>query len=289
MGKEATPKVVAYLKSWVVGKEKHSKHLVSHDVHNSTYNFKKAYYIELCPLSRGDLVFLPRKIAKALACPQILLVLRVRSNLHLVDPKTGRYYEVSREEYWRNPFQACSTAKQLREFVVMDDSNFPEVTVAQASELGAVDDCLVETRAHFQMEVSDEVLGYDLVNCVISALDDINEDDLPTVILVERKKGKTVLVSRHGEPLRPPKGLGTGTEEREPRGDGDGGADSGVQEDPNVSLDDAEIPEEDVVDLVNIITAPEENAQDVPDSDTSPIRDNKDIDKETQVRMGLGY
>eukprot|EP00397_Hematodinium_sp_SG-2012_P032716 GEMP01034858.1.p1 GENE.GEMP01034858.1~~GEMP01034858.1.p1 ORF type:complete len:459 (+),score=95.72 GEMP01034858.1:90-1466(+) len=251
--KQATPKLVEYLKSWVVGKEKHSKHLVSHNVQNSTAKFKRAFYLELCPLSRGDLVFLPKKIAKALAAPQLLLVLRVRSNIHLVSPGSGRYYDISRDQYWKNPFNACATFQQLREFVVMDDSNLPEVTVAQTRDLGTVDDCLVQTRTHFQVAASDEVLAYDLVNTVIPALDAVDEDDRPDVILVERKNAKTVFIDRNGVPLRPLKEAQQGKED----------GTSNVLD--NNILDDAEIPEDEIKDLVNIITAPPDDEEEEDD------------------------
>jgi len=201
--KSSSARFIEYLKGWVVGKEKQSKHLVSHDANNSTAKYKYAIYLELCPLSRGDLVFLNKKLAKSLGgLPQLLLVTRVRSSVHLVDPRTGKFYELSREQYWKNPFMPCASYRQLREFVVMDDTNFPDLTVAQTRDLGTVDDPCVEARTHFDVEVSGEILAYDLVNTVIPALDEMDEEERPNLILVQCKSCRTILVTPDREPLK---------------------------------------------------------------------------------------
>merc|ERR550534_653038 len=201
---------VEFLKSWVVGKEKQSRRLVSHNIHNSTATCRHSIYLELCPVSRGDLVFLPKKTARILGgIPQLLLVIKVRSKIQLLDFQTGRIFEVSREQYWKNPFESCASKSQLREFLVMDDSNFPEITVAQPSDLGVLDECLTETRSHFLVEVCQEALGYDLVNSVIPILDDLK--DKPDIILVQRKGGKTVLCTANGKPRMDTKAGGSTT------------------------------------------------------------------------------
>lgn len=244
--KASSARFVEYLKGWVVGREKQSKHLVSHDVNNMTAKFKYAIYLELCPLSRGDLVYLEKKVAKSMGgIPQLLLVTRVRSNISLVDPRTGKFHEISSAQYWKNPFMACASYPQLREFVVMDDTNFPEITIAQAKDLGKVDDCCVEARVHFEVEVCGEILAYDLVNTVIPALDEMDDEERPDLILVQPKNCRTVLVGPDGQPLKGQK-LRTGTSSFQ-------GSSQEDQAEAMKDLDNMDVEPEEVKELIDFI------------------------------------
>ena len=42
------------------------KQLVSHDIKSNNYNYKYTFSVEICPICREDLIFLPLKVAASL-------------------------------------------------------------------------------------------------------------------------------------------------------------------------------------------------------------------------------
>lgn len=174
---------VAFIKSWAIVKVHDSKHLVSHNQANTTYRFKRSTCIEICPVCRDDLVFLPPKTAQALGgLPPVMLCTHAVSVIGLVDPATSRTVEISASEYWKRPFTAMCTASHLKEFVVLDvnaeDAHSSlagtrgrprcgvthcEVEVARASDFGQNDDrLLVNSHLGNILHPGDVALGFDL-------------------------------------------------------------------------------------------------------------------------------
>mmetsp|Transcript_166343 Transcript_166343/g.404184 ORF Transcript_166343/g.404184 Transcript_166343/m.404184 type:complete len:423 (-) Transcript_166343:272-1540(-) len=178
---------VSFVKNWAVVRLNESKHLVSHNVQNTSYRFKRTTCIEICPVCREDLVFLPPKTAQALGgLPPIMLCSRALSVMGLVDPASCRTVEMSAMEYWKRPFSSVCSSKQLKEFIVLDvtaeetrschgrDAAGPrgrwrttttpcEVEIARASDFGQNDErLLVRSHLGHLLHPGDIALGYDL-------------------------------------------------------------------------------------------------------------------------------
>lgn len=196
---------VSFLKNWAVVKHHESKHLVSHNAQNTTYRFKRTTCVEVCPICRDDLVFLPKKTAQALGgLPPLMLCLKASSQLCLVDPASSRCVEVASAEYWRKPFQSVSIPSKLTEFIVLDieESDLArgrggsaasvqpcEVEIARIADFGHNDERLT-VRCHLGaiLHVGDSVLGYDLRSLHLG----MDEDELggvpPLEVYLVKKK-----------------------------------------------------------------------------------------------------
>lgn len=138
-----------------------------------------------------------------------MLCHRVTSSLHLIDPLTLKFVEVSAGTYWRYPFQAVMSAAQLTEFVVMnvekadsatgegfnkhgalrDKLALAEVQCARASDLGS-NDQILDVVSHLGniLKPGDSVMGFDIENSNIGEeyLQALKNRRLPEVILVRK-------------------------------------------------------------------------------------------------------
>eukprot|EP00928_Gymnodinium_smaydae_P016070 TRINITY_DN15993_c0_g4_i1.p1 TRINITY_DN15993_c0_g4~~TRINITY_DN15993_c0_g4_i1.p1 ORF type:complete len:508 (+),score=65.33 TRINITY_DN15993_c0_g4_i1:40-1524(+) len=204
---------VAFVKNYAVVKHHESKQLLSHNAQSSTYRFKRTTCIELCPVCKDDIVFLPPKIAQSLGgLPPLMVCTKVASLISLVDPATSRYVEVSAADYWRKPFFPVATPAKLTEFVVLDvipdeagRANLSnkarsstgakaitpcDMEIARASDFGQTDE-LLTVRCHLGslLHVGDIALGYDLRTLYIG-LDDAELGGTPPleVYLIRKQK-----------------------------------------------------------------------------------------------------
>eukprot|EP00922_Rhytidocystis_sp_ex-Travisia-forbesii_P025147 GHVS01036938.1.p1 GENE.GHVS01036938.1~~GHVS01036938.1.p1 ORF type:complete len:588 (+),score=76.19 GHVS01036938.1:110-1873(+) len=102
-------------------KTKCSRQLVSHDASSNTHTTKHSMAVTLCPLCKDDLVYLPPKVSNVFGgAGPFLLVTKVSTVIHLMDPTTLRRLEVSAEKFWKNPFDSVLQRSHLSEFVVLD-------------------------------------------------------------------------------------------------------------------------------------------------------------------------
>jgi nonsense-mediated mRNA decay protein 3 len=96
---------------------------VSHDTKSNSYRYRHAFSVELCPVFRDDLVFLPREAALSLGGlgPLVLRVM-VTNTLALLDASIHRVVHLGMKEYdrWRFEFEPVLTSRQLVEYVVLD-------------------------------------------------------------------------------------------------------------------------------------------------------------------------
>eukprot|EP00439_Symbiodinium_sp_Y106_P075294 s1259_g14.t2 len=198
---------VSFLKNWAVVKHHESKHLVSHNAQNTSYRFKRTTCVEVCPICRDDLVFLPKKTAQGLGgLPPLMLCSKASSQLCLIDPASSRCVEVASAEYWRKPFQSVSIPSKLTEFIVLDIEESEsglvrgrggsaasvqpcEVEIARVADFGHNDERLT-VRCHLGaiLHVGDSVLGYDLRSLHLG----MDEDELggvpPLEVYLVKKK-----------------------------------------------------------------------------------------------------
>lgn len=185
-----------------------SQKLISHDVHNSSYNYKISYSVELPGICKNDIICLPRKLAQQLGnLGQFVVCLRVTNCIHLIDVKTLQTAKVAGNVYWRNPFYAACDSASLSHFTVMEvemNNNRPiksgegniskkhalaDCWVIKTSEIGLHEDFIhVRTHLGHLLKIGDSVLGLDVKNANIndSEMSKISEYDLPDVILVKK-------------------------------------------------------------------------------------------------------
>lgn len=192
-------KFVDFLQAVVPVRFKTSEHLVSHDEHSNTYNYKYSFSVEIVPICREDLVCLPIKVANGLGFHSpIVLITKISSLIHMIDPFSLLVAEMNNTAFWKSPFRAISSASQLIEYTVIDVTPtgktrgkwlLAEVEIARSCDFGANDNTF-RTMTHLGnfLHPGDLAMGYDVHTS------NFNEDDLgplkgrslPDVVLVKK-------------------------------------------------------------------------------------------------------
>ncbi|EER02194.1 hypothetical protein, conserved [Perkinsus marinus ATCC 50983] len=213
-----------FVLSQVPSRVKQSKHLISHDSHNTTYNYKYTTLIDMCPVCKDDVVFLPKALKNKLGgVNPIQVVTKVSSQIRLVDPLTGRVSDLAGIEYWKNPFEPLLTRRHLVEFTVLnveeDTSRARAATTfnrrgqkaytmvdlelmrtENSGEAAAGDPEIITVRSHLGgvLQPGDLCAGYDLRTVNVSGIDEemLEKTNLDVIIV---KKTYT----RHRQRKRP--------------------------------------------------------------------------------------
>jgi nonsense-mediated mRNA decay protein 3 len=192
-------KFIDFLQAVAPIRFKTSEHLVSHDEHSNTYNYKYSFSVEIVPICREDLVCLPARVANGLGFHSpIVLITKISSLVHMVDPFSLLVAEMNAVAFWKAPFRAISSASQLIEYTVIDVIPsgktrgrwmLAEVELARSSDFGSNNNTF-RTFSHLGslLHPGDLALGYDLNTS------NVNEDDLvalkgkslPDVVLVKK-------------------------------------------------------------------------------------------------------
>ena len=89
-----------------------SQQLVSHDPKSNNYYYKYTFLVEICPICLEDLIFLPREVATSLGSLHPLVICTHVSTL--------RRCFLDAKQYWRAPFRALLSSRQLVEYMVLD-------------------------------------------------------------------------------------------------------------------------------------------------------------------------
>uniref|UniRef100_H2Y9C5 60S ribosomal export protein NMD3 n=1 Tax=Ciona savignyi TaxID=51511 RepID=H2Y9C5_CIOSA len=206
--KQDARKFTDFLMSALPCRYQSSQKLISHDTHSNTFNYKTSFSVELPPVCKDDIVCLPKKLSQQLGnLGQLLICVRVTNCIHLIDFRTLQTAEVSGGLYWRHPFHAICSPKNLVEFTIMEVdivskpsfksgqgslSNrhvLSDCWVIKSSELGMHEDYVhVRTHLGHLLKPGDAALGLDLKNSNVNndALDHMKESNLPDVILVKK-------------------------------------------------------------------------------------------------------
>jgi len=192
-----------------------SKKLVGTDDKSNISNFKYTNLVEICPLCKDDLLYLPAKLARQLGnISRLVLVKNISNLIHVIDPLSGQTASMSAEAFWRDPIRPIITAarSRLTRYIVLGKevavvernvskksatrkqrNRLAAVTVAKESDLG-VNDVQCEERSHlgYLMKAGDVCLGYDLVETqfVDDEAEDMRADGkLPDAIIVRKLYG----------------------------------------------------------------------------------------------------
>jgi|TARA_B100001741_G_scaffold81364_1_gene65958 nonsense-mediated mRNA decay protein 3 len=170
---------VDFLGSVVATRSRADKQLVSHDANSNTYNYRHTFMTEIVPVCKEDVVVMPFKLSKEFgSVGPVMLCTRVSNSLQFTDPVTMRQVWIDPEKYWRYPFKASASAKQMIEYVILDvevDHSsrqgklcMADVEVARASDFGTNDTTFfVKTHLGNILQPGDTAMGYDLSNLQI--------------------------------------------------------------------------------------------------------------------------
>jgi len=216
--KSHAEKFCKFIASHAPQRLKQSSKLVSSDNHNNTANVKKTFILELVPLCKHDLLILPKQTAnRCSSINNLVLVSRVTSQVHLVDPLNGKKAELTASNFWRLPFHALQNSGHMTSFVVLDvempvggheghgsDHFLADVEIARESDFGT-NDKRYRVSSHLGkfLEAGDVVMGYDLTTSNFSdrLIKDLKHE-LPDVILVQRQMRRDDYSSRKSSKKR---------------------------------------------------------------------------------------
>ncbi|KAG5641245.1 hypothetical protein DXG03_005669 [Asterophora parasitica] len=114
-------RMVEFLQGVVPIRSKSSEQIISSDTHTNTANFKYTYSVEIIPICKDDLVCIPPKQARHMSnISPLTICTRVGNSLHLLDPSTLQFCEITANVYWRSPFYTLANVTDLVEFTVLD-------------------------------------------------------------------------------------------------------------------------------------------------------------------------
>uniref|UniRef100_A0A0C9S8J4 60S ribosomal export protein NMD3 n=1 Tax=Wollemia nobilis TaxID=56998 RepID=A0A0C9S8J4_9CONI len=196
-------KFVSFLGSVVPTLNRNDKQLVSQDVKNSTYNYKYTFSVQICPICKEDLICLPPKVSASLGnLGPLVLCTKVSNNIMLLDPFTLRHAFMDANQYWRVPFRALLSGRQMVEYVVLDIEvnvglttvggiklSLADAQVARVADFGK-NDTIFNVRTHLGhlLNPGDYALGFDLygANTNDLELEKYKGLSLPDVVLVKK-------------------------------------------------------------------------------------------------------
>jgi nonsense-mediated mRNA decay protein 3 len=194
---------------------KQSKKLIGTDDKSNISNYKYTNFVEICPLCKDDLVFLPARTARNLGnISRLVLVKNISNVIHLIDPLSGQQASMTNDGYWRDPLRPVITAarSKMMRFVVLGKepivlrrnvskrqtirkqrNRLAALTLAREADLG-INDKQYEERSNvgYLMKSGDVCVGYDLTETQF--VDDMAEDfrsdgKLPDVIVLRKLYG----------------------------------------------------------------------------------------------------
>jgi len=209
---------MSFLEHVVPVKVKTSKKLISTDVKSNISNFKYTNLVEICPLCKDDLLYLPKKMARNMGnIPRLVLVKNVTNVIHLIDPLSGQTAQMSPEVFWRDPITPIITAKRSRftRYVILGKEaiNMPRnisrksattrnqrklasLTISKDSDLGLYDACYeVPSHIGYLLKAGDIALGDDLRDLQLvnfEAEKAMKDGYLPDIVVLRKLYGSVV-------------------------------------------------------------------------------------------------
>lgn len=117
--KNHADRVVEFISSMVPTKVKATKKLISKDLHSNVGRYEHTINVEIAPLSKGDLVVVSKSHNNNSA-GDLMLVMKLSSNLHLMSPLTLNHIELSNVKYFAKPLVPLLSLHHLITFVVLD-------------------------------------------------------------------------------------------------------------------------------------------------------------------------
>jgi len=203
-------RLVDFIKHKIACQTKEAKELISQDFTNNTTTYKYTYLVELIPLCKEDLVWIPKTLSRLLGgMGPLCVVYKVSTAVHIVDVLTMKTTEIDQATYWKHKFgQLCSKDK-LTEFVIINiiDEEYDintsmsraamkekfhmvEVEVARKEDFGKNNDTfIVKTHLGNHLKYNDSVLAYDLNSLAMQEIDNVKAEykgQYPDLVIVKK-------------------------------------------------------------------------------------------------------
>ena len=196
--KNQAEKVVNFISTHLPTKSKFSKRHISTDARTSKHRYELTYAVDIVPLGRGDLVIMPVNLqAKNSSAGELVLVSKVASSIHLLNPLTLKRDELIASKYFAKEklIRVLMSPAELVRFVILDiepidgtvalangdkttqqnggklaaGGILADAEVARESDLGC-NDITYRVRTHLGhlLRPGDLALGYDMVRYAFS-------------------------------------------------------------------------------------------------------------------------
>jgi len=175
---------IDFLESEVPLKTKRTKKLIGTDTKSNICNYKHTSFVEIVPLCKDDMLFLPKGLARAQSQIARTVILKsVGAVMSVVDPITGQSGTVTSQNFWNEPFRPLITANRsvLTRFVVLNKeasandmkvgqritkkrlNRRADLTVMREADMGVSDEqFIVSSHLGYLCRAGDVVLGYHL-------------------------------------------------------------------------------------------------------------------------------
>lgn len=213
-------KLTEFFQSVIPMRYTHSKKLISHDVNSNTYNYKYTFSVDVVPVCKDNVVCLPTKLAHSLGgIGQICVVNRVSQAVHIIDPNTCQFVDISATMFFKTPFQSLCRQRDLVEFTVMNiepirqkERNtfmgqgplsqrhmLADCWVVRSTEVGMTEDTIhCRTFLGHILSIGDTVMGLDLKNSNVNNpdLENLPKSKIPDVVLVKKQYQEKALRNR---------------------------------------------------------------------------------------------
>jgi nonsense-mediated mRNA decay protein 3 len=219
---------ISFLENVVPVRMQTSKKLISTDCKSNIANFKYTNLVEICPLCKDDLVYLPAKLARSLGnISRLVLVKNISNLIHLQDPLSGQTAGLTNDAYWRNegvlrPLITAARSRLTRYVVLGKEpvvlranvskrrtpaktkSRLARIILAREDDLGARDACHVDELSHlgYLLKAGDVCVGYDLKDTQLvddEAEAQRSQGKLPDVIVVRKLYGGAAAAAIAGD------------------------------------------------------------------------------------------
>lgn len=192
-----------FLSSVAPLRSKQSKRLISQDFSDNTVNYKYTLFVEIVPICKYDLIFLPPSFRSKLGgLHPLLIVSRVSNQMHLQDYQSLDCVQIEALSYWKHAFAPLASFKDLIQYVILDVEEIRdpkatqgklklcEVTCAREKDFG-VNDTVFHVKTHLGnlLHPGDYAAGYD-ITCLHTNNEHLDKfmerNSLPEVILVKK-------------------------------------------------------------------------------------------------------
>lgn len=115
-------KMVEFIKKTIMVRLKVSEQLITEDKKSNKSKYKFTYSLEIVPICRDDIIRVSDKIARKYGIGRINIVLKVNSNIKLIDPASLKITEIDSRNYWgyQEEFQVLMSSRSLKKFTISE-------------------------------------------------------------------------------------------------------------------------------------------------------------------------
>jgi nonsense-mediated mRNA decay protein 3 len=200
--KQHALRMVDFLRGVCPAKMTESQELISHDAKSNVAAIHFTYMVEIAPICKNDLLLLPQRYSSSMGgLGPFVICAKVNTGIVVMDPFTLQSNTIPASLYWKHPFEAYASSKQLTEFYILDVQfvrgvapngkyRLSEVQMQKADEVGVGQEYFTKTHLGGLLNPGDTVLGYMVgnLNTNSTGLKEHKRLNMPEVVLVRKAK-----------------------------------------------------------------------------------------------------